>query len=94
MAQSVSIQAVTDIGLYGPTYGPAMSYACYVKQEIKNIKDKDGNDVVSSCQFYLDGHPSIGYDAKIAYGEAYQAILKIQKRFDEHGGAYATIIYP
>ena len=93
MAQTVSIQAVTSTGLYGPVWGTAATYACYVKSRVKNIKDKDGVDAVSSLQIYLDGHPVILDSAKITYGTVSPPILKIEKRFDERGGMYCTIIY-
>jgi len=93
MAQSVSIQAVAGHDGYSPSYGTAVVYACYVKQAVKNIRKTDGTEVVSTLQIYLDGHPSILSTAKITHGSATPLILKIEKRFDERGGAYSTIIY-
>jgi hypothetical protein len=93
MAQSVSIQALSAGGLYGPTYAAAVVYSCYAKQAVKNIRKDDGTDAVSSLQLYMDGHPAILSTAKITYGSATPPILKIQKLYDENGGAYATVIY-
>lgn len=93
MAQSVSIQAVVSTGLYGPVYGSATSYACHCKEQVKNIIDKNGTAAVSSLQIYLDGHPSVLDSAKITYGGKNPPILKIEKKWDEKGGAYATVIY-
>lgn len=93
MAQSVSIQAVSSTGLYGPVYGSATSYACHVKERVKNIIDKNGTAAVSSLQIYLDGHPAIADSAKITYGGKNPPILKLEKKWDEKGGAYATVIY-
>jgi hypothetical protein len=92
-AQSVSIQAVSSTGLYGPTYSAAVTYACHVKEQVKNIIDKNGTAAVSSLQIYLDGWPSVGYDSKITYGGANPPIKLIAKEPDEEGGAYATIVY-
>jgi hypothetical protein len=93
MAQSVSIQAVASTDLYGPTYGPAVTYACHIKEQVKNIIDKNGTATVSSLQIYLDGHPAVTDSAKITYGGKNPPILKIEKMWDEKGGAYATIVY-
>lgn len=93
MAQSVSIQAVASTGLYGPTYGTATTYACYVKEAVKNIIDKNGTAAVSSLQIYIDGHPSVLDSAKITYGGKNPPILKLEKKWDEKGGAYALVIY-
>lgn len=93
MAQSVSIQAVASTGLYGPTYGTAVTYACHVKEQVKNIIDKNGTAAVSSLQIYLDGHPAVLDTAKITYGGKNPPIMKIEKKWDERGGAYATILY-
>lgn len=93
MAQSVSIQAVVSNGLYGPVYGAAVAYACHVKESVKNIIDKNGTDAVSSLQIYLDGHPAVTDSAKITYGGKNPPILKIEKKWDENGGAYATVIF-
>jgi hypothetical protein len=93
MAQSVSIQAVAGHDGYSPSYGTAVVYACYVKQAVKNIRKDDGTEVVSTLQIYLDGHPAILSTAKITYGSSTPLILKIEKPFDEKGGAYSTIIF-
>lgn len=93
MAQSVSIQAVAGHDGYSPSYGTAVVYACYVKQAVKNIRKEDGTEAVSTLQIYLDGHPAILSTAKITYGSVTPLVLKIEKRFDEEGGAYSTIIY-
>ena len=93
MAQSVSVQAVVSTGLYGPVYGSAVTYACHVKEQVKNIIDKNGTAAVSSLQIYLDGHPPVLDSAKITYGGKNPPILKIERKWDEKGGAYALIIY-
>jgi hypothetical protein len=93
MAQSVSIQAVVSTGLYGPVYSAAVAYACHIKEQTKNIIDKNGTAAVSSLQIYLDGHPAIADSAKITYGGASPPIMKIEKKWDENGVAYATVIY-
>lgn len=93
MAQFVSIQAVASTGLYGPIFGSAVTYACHVRQKIKRITDKNGDEATSSLQIYLDGWPSVGYDSKITYCGANPPIKLIAQEPDEKGGAYATIIY-
>ena len=94
MAQSITVQAVSSSGLYGPSYGAAVTYSCYVKYTIQNIIDSAGDAVVSTMQIYLDGHPAgITETAKINYGSRSPKILKIARPFGETGGAYATIIY-
>ena len=91
--QSITIQAVSSTGLYGPTYASASTYACHAKPIIETIKRDDGKDAVSSLRLYLDGHPTILNTAKVTYAGATPPILKIQRIFDEKGAAYCTIIY-
>jgi hypothetical protein len=94
MAQSVTIELATGHdGWNKPTFGTGVAYAAHVKPKIKNIKDSNGNDAVSSYQIYLDVHPSVSYDSRITYGSDHPAILLIKRQWDEKGGAYSTIIY-
>jgi hypothetical protein len=93
MAQSITVQAVSSSGLYGPSYGAAVTYSCYVKFTVQNIIDSEGHSTITSMQIYLDGHPGITETSKINYGSRSPKILKIARPFDEDGGAYATIIY-
>jgi hypothetical protein len=94
MAQSITVQNVTAGGMYGPTYGSATTYRCHIKHEMKNIITNTGDAVVSSSQIYLDGHPSgISESSKINYGSKLIKILRVVRRFDDVGRAYATIVY-
>lgn len=94
MAQSITVQAVSSSSLYGPSYGAAVTYSCYVKFTVKNVIDSEEHSTISTMQIYLDGHPAgITETSKINYGSRSPKILKIARPFDENGGAYATIIY-
>lgn len=94
MAQSVTIELATGHdGWNKPTFGTGVAYSCHTKLKIRNIKDRNGNDAVSSCQIYLDAHPSVSYDSRITYGSDHPVILLIRRQWDEKGGAYATIVY-
>jgi hypothetical protein len=93
MAQSVTIALASSHGLYGPAHGAGTVYAAHVKLKIKNIKDKNGNDAVSSCQIYLDKYPSVEYDSKITYAGETPPIKLIQRQPDEKGNPYSTIVY-
>jgi hypothetical protein len=70
-----------------------VTYACHVKEQVKNIIDKNGTAAVSSLQIYLDGHPAVSDTAKITYDGTNPPILKIEKKWDEKGGAYGTVIF-
>lgn len=91
-AQSVTIATATA-GEYGPEYGEGTAYDCYVKQKVTNIRDKNGVETVSHCQFYLDGSVTVNDDDRLTYDGATPPILKIDKRFDENGNDYAVIVF-
>ncbi len=93
MAQSCTIALQTGHDGRDPTHGTAADYDCHVKQEIEKIRDKDDNEVVSSCQIYLDKHPAVEENSKINYGGDSPPILKISRQWDERGNPYATIVF-
>ena len=91
MVQSVDIQSRT-YGPYGLTRGDAVSHACHVKQEIKNVIDKTGVEAVSHCQIYLDGAVTVNDDDLITYDGVNPPILRVDTKFDEKGGSYAIVV--
>jgi len=93
MNQSVSIAAVESSGLYGPTYGEATVYSCYVEQEVVNIRDKNGEEAVSHCQIFLDGSVTVGDTDQVTYDGESPPLLRVDARVDDRGNAYSTVVY-
>ena len=93
MNQSVSIAAVSSNGLYGPTYGEATAYSCYVEHGVVNIRDKNGEEAVSHCQIFLDGSVTVNDTDQVTFGTETPILLRVDASVDDRGTAYATVIY-
>ena len=92
MVLNVFIQPRAGSGPYGPIYGEGQNYPCYIEENIKNIKNKDGKDAVSSLQIFLDGSAIVNYGDKITFGSANPPILLIARDYDK-GQLYSVTVY-
>jgi len=93
MNQSVSIAAVSSNGLYGPTYGTPIVYSCYVEKEVVNIRDKNGVEVVSHCQIFLDGSVTVNDTDQVTFAGETPPLLRVDMSVDDRGTAYSTVVY-
>jgi len=93
MNQSVSIAPFVSQGLYGPTYGTAVSSPCYTEEDNKVVVDLQGKEAVSTCQIFVDGAVTVAPMDKITYDSKTPVLLRLEKNFDEKGNMYAVVIY-
>jgi hypothetical protein len=74
--QSVTIETPGIPDQYGNTStGTATAYPAIVIQTNKLIRDREGNQVVSSCQVFLPSTVSVDPEAKITLPDGTQPVI-------------------
>jgi hypothetical protein len=74
--QSISIEtpgAYDDFG--NPSTGTATTYSAIVIQQNKMVRDRSGNQVVSSCQILLPGEVTLDPESKITLPDGTQPVV-------------------
>ncbi len=74
--QSISIEtpgAYDDFG--NPSTGTSTSYLAIVVQQNKMVRDRSGNQVVSSCQIFLPGSVVLDPESKITLPDGTQPVI-------------------
>jgi hypothetical protein len=94
--QSITIEtpgAYDDFG--NPSTGTSTSYSAILIQQNKLVRDRSGNQVVSSCQILLPGTVTLDPEATIALPDGTQpVILNVGRTPDfETGNNLVTEIY-
>ena len=88
--QSITVYAYTGFDSYAnPVWSTTGStYAAFVLEKMKSIRDKAGVDKISNTQIYLDGSVSINIEDKITLPSGEQPIILAVQRFPDFTGDY------
>jgi hypothetical protein len=94
--QSVTIEtpgAYDDFG--NPSTGTSTTYSAIVFQQNKLIRDRQGNQVVSSCQILLSGTVTLDPESKITLPDGTQPVILNVGSTPDHdtGSNLVTEIY-
>lgn len=52
LKHTVSVEAYEGDSAYGPRYAEAVDVRCFLEQKIRTVRNKEGQEVVSSGTFY------------------------------------------
>jgi hypothetical protein len=78
-----------------PTYGADVSHRALVADKLQMVRDRNGEEVVSNTEIYLDGpaRPELAPESRVTLptGET-PPILSISRYPDEHGD-YVAVVY-
>jgi hypothetical protein len=88
--QTLTVNAYTGFDAYGNvTWSTAAStYAAFIIQTVKAIRDKNGVDRISNSQAYLDGSIEIHIEDKITLPEGDTPLILAVQRFPDFNGDY------
>jgi len=92
--QTVTIEPFTGVNTYGePQYGDPVQYSAFVQHKTKLVRDRTGQEVVSTAQVYLDGSVDVGIQDRITLPEGSQpVILSIEVLPDETGSTHHKVV--
>jgi len=92
--QIVTIEPFTGVNAYGePQYGAAVQYSAFVQRKTKLVRDRMGQEVVSTAQVYLDGSVDVGIQDRITLPDGSQpVILSIEALSDETGNTHHKVV--
>lgn len=94
--QSVVVELSTGFDSYGnPSTGTASTYQAIIIQTNKMVRDRSGNQVVSSCQIFFPSTATVAHEAKITLPDGTQPpILNIGSYPDfDSTGIAALVVY-
>ncbi len=81
-------------GFSKPTYGAAVSFKARVVREHKLVRDKEGQEVVSTAQCWINGNPVISPEAQVTLEDATTpAVVMIEQFQDERGPSHTKIYF-
>jgi hypothetical protein len=88
--QTITIYSYSGFDAYGnPSVSTAgTTYAAFVLQTVKSIRDKSGVDKVSNSQVYLDGAVTPSIEDKITLPDGTSPIILAVQRFPDFNGDY------
>jgi len=92
--QTVTIEPFTGVNTYGePQYGDSVQYSAFVQRKTKLVRDRMGQEVVSSAQVYLDGSVDVSIQDRITLPDGSQpVILSIEALPDETGSIHHKVV--
>jgi len=96
LKQTINIYAFVSYNFHNDfTWSSSpISVPSRVQELNKIIRDKAGQEAVSTCQIYVDGSTTIDPRDRIILPDGtYPEILAIKPEIDEFGNIYAKIIY-
>ena len=76
-----------------PTYGTPVPFKARVVREHKLVRDKDGQEVVSTAQCWLLGNPVVSPDDQITLEDATTPAIVMIERFQDEIGPSHTKVY-
>ncbi len=88
--QSITVYPYTGFDAYGNVSWSttASTYAAFILETVKAIRDKSGVDKVSNTQVYMDGAVVINIEDKITLPSGNQPIILAVQRFPDFTGEY------
>ena len=94
MTDTVTHYEYSGRDAYGvPTYGSSADYTARVTFVNKLVRAKDGSQIVSGCQIWLLGSPTISPDDKITLSDGSSPTIITFEKFQDDTGAHHTKIY-
>ncbi|MBW2561268.1 MAG: hypothetical protein JRE40_10505 [Deltaproteobacteria bacterium] len=92
--QTVTIEPFTGVNVNGePQYGAAVQYSAFVQRRTRLVRDRAGQEVVSTAQVYLDGSVDVGIQDRITLPDGSQpVILSIEVLPDETGSTHHKVV--
>jgi len=93
-SSTVTIEPYTGQNLYGePDYGDAVEYPALIRYRTRKVLDREGREVVSSAQVYLNGDVGIDVRDRITLPDGTSpVIISIEKYPDETGNIHHKVV--
>jgi hypothetical protein len=94
-SKSVSIKPYSSSDGYGASvYGSAVVNAARIVVGQKSLLDDRGNELVSSCQVYVDGTSAVTQTSEITLPDGTKPkILQVKTIYDAVGTAFLKVIF-
>jgi hypothetical protein len=95
MCESLTIEPATTIHSYGRySFGTAVNVAARIVPKTQKIIDKNGQDVISSAEIYVDSSATVTVNDRITLPDGTKPIiLALQKFRDALGNLKLKVIY-
>lgn len=92
--QTVTIESFIGVNAYAePQYDLPVQYPAFVQHKTKLVRDRFGQEVVSTAQVYLDSAVEIGGQDRITLPDGSQpVILSIEALPDETGAVHHKVV--
>lgn len=88
--QTLTVNAYTGFDAYGNVSWStvASTYAAFIIQTVKPIRDRSGVEKISNSQAYLDGAIEIHIEDKITLDDGSNPLILAVQRFPDFNGDY------
>jgi len=92
--QTITLEPFTGVNTYGePQYGTAVQYSAFVQRKTKLVRDRIGQEAVSTSQVYLNGTVNVDIQDRITLPDGSRpVILSIEALPDETGNIHHKVV--
>jgi len=92
---TVSWEPLLSQDVYGkPTYDAGVNFKARVVRENKLVRNKEGQEVMSTAQCWLEGNPEVSPEDQITLEDATTpAILAIERFQDDIGPSHTKVFF-
>lgn len=88
MVHTVTVEPYEGDGAYGPAYSPAVAVSCFLDEQTRMVRDKDGRQVSSTSTAYCPLDTVAPPGSKVALPDSRQTFVIAALRRD--GGNLGT----
>lgn len=88
---TVEIKPKEDDGAYGPIYGDVFESTGYFVEKEKLVRDDEGNEVISSSQYYTSDDIDLKQDSEITFNGRTEKVMKTQRYYDALTGKLSNV---
>lgn len=75
---TVSVEPLLGNYAHGPSYGPAVTYKCYVEDGYTMVLSKEGKEVVSSSRVYMPPGAVIPVESRVTVNNRETIVLDVK----------------
>lgn len=88
LRHSVTVEAYEGDTAYGPRYAATVTVRCFVEEQTRTVRDREGQEVVSSTTFYAPLETVCPAESRVTLPTGRQATVIAALRHD--GGGLPT----